>query len=200
MESHLVAKCNGHFITQQKICSVFAAEFTSYSFSVVSGPQRWNIQKRYSDFRELDLDLARKYPKRMQRVLRLPPKKLFGKNRESLIDFRQQALDAYLKSLLRDKDLLGTHEIREFLEIPLEAALSDLVPEASERKQIVSNSYTGTEASQADTSPRSLGVMKVKSWQEETELKWGDALAGDLLSPSSDNWADLATGDLISPR
>ena len=194
--------CDGHHVMQHKVCSVFTSEFTSYCFTVLNGSQRWTIKKRYSDFRELDMDLARKYPKRMQRVLRLPPKKLFGKNSQALVDFRQQALDAYLKSLLKDKGLLCTDEIREFLEIPLEAALSDLDSEVPGRKQTISTSHTGTEASQAETSPRSLGVMKVKSWQEEAELKWGDAPPsfGDLLSPSTDRWAELTTGDLISPR
>jgi hypothetical protein len=39
-------------------------------------------------------------------------------------------------------------------------------------------------------------VMKVQSWQEEAEVKWGS----DLLSPSTDIWAELASGDLLSPR
>ena len=194
----LRAICHGHHIIQHKICSVFSSEFTAYSFSVLNGSEKWTIQKRYSDFRELDLDLAKKYPKRMQRVLRLPPKKLFGKNSQSLVDFRQQALDAYLKSLLKDKGLLNTDEIREFLEIPLEAALSDLNSEVPGRKQTVSDSHTGTEDSQADTSPRSLCVMKVKSWQEEADAKWGES--SELLSPSRGKWAELASGDLISPR
>lgn len=196
----LRAICNGHHIIQQKVCSVFTSEFTSYNFSVVTGSDKWTIQKRYSDFRDLDMELARKYPKRMQRVLRLPPKKLLGKNSQSLVDFRQQALDAYLKSLLKDKALLNTDEIREFLEIPLEAALSDLDSEAPCRKQTISDSYVETDASQADTSPRCPGVMKVQSWQEEAEVKWGETLASDLLSPSTDIWAGLASGDLLSPR
>ncbi len=192
----LRAICNGHHTIQQKICSVFSSEFTSYSFNVLTGSGKWTIQKRYSDFRELDLDLARKYPKRMQRVLRLPPKKLLGKNSQALVDFRQKALDAYLKSLLKDTALLNTDEIREFLEIPLEAALSDLDSEGPCRKQMICDSHGETDTSQADTSPRCLGVMKVQSWQEEAEVKWGS----DLLSPSTDIWAELASGDLLSPR
>jgi hypothetical protein len=183
------------------ICSVFTSEFTSYSFSVFSASQNWTIQKRYSDFRELDTDLARKYPKRMQKVLRLPPKKILGKNHPSLVDFRQQALEAYLRSIVKDKGLLSTDEIREFLEIPLEAALSDLDSDHQDSHHIKgahSNSIATTDVSQAETSPRSL-VMKVKSWQEEAEMKWGDSI-GDLLSPSGDTWSELVTGDLLSPR
>ena len=187
---------------QHTICSVFSSEFTSYSFSVFSASQNWTIHKRYSDFRDLDTDLARKYPKRMQRVLRLPPKKILGKNNPSLVDFRQQALEAYLRSLVKDKGLLNTDEIREFLEIPLEAALSDLDSDHQDDHQVKaahSNSIATTDVSQAETSPRSLGVMKVKSWQEEAEVKWGESI-GELLSPSGDTWSELVTGDLLSPR
>jgi hypothetical protein len=199
--SSIRAKCNGHNVMKATVCSVFTSEFTAYSFSVFSASQNWTIQKRYSDFRDLDTDLARKYPKRMQRVLRLPPKKILGKNNPSLVDFRQQALEAYLRSLVKDKGLLDTDEIREFLEIPLEAALSDLDSDHQDHiKGAHSNSIATTDASQAETSPRSQTlVMKVKSWQEEAEVKWGDSI-GDLLSPSGDTWSELVSGDLLSPR
>jgi hypothetical protein len=196
--------CFGHETIQHKVCALFTSEFTTYNFSFCDGNQKWTIQKRYSDFRELDHDLARKYPKRMQRVLRLPPKKVFGNNSPALLSYRQQALDAYLKSLLKDKGLLQSDEIRDFLEIPLEAALSDFGSENHNqivsKRNTASESVDSTEFSQAETSPRALGVMKVKSWQEEAELKWGDLMAGDLIRPSQNQWAELVNGDLLTPR
>ena len=196
----------GHESMRQKVCSLFNSEFISYNFCLDDGIVKWNISKRYSDFRDLDQELAKRYPKRLQGILRLPPKKYVNNLGPALVEYRQNALDSYLKSLLHDKALLRSHVLREFLEMPLEATLLSGLDDlgAADSCGGCDDSRAPTEASQADTSPRSVGIVtKVKSWQDEAEAKWGD-LNGDLLNTSADDngrWGGVvAGGDLLSPR
>ncbi len=203
MQRNIEAHANGHQSVKHNICSVFTSEFTAYTFTLSLGHQTWKFQKRYSDFQRLDHDLTKKFPNRMQRVLKLPPKKLIGNKKSSLICYRQQALGAYLRSVLQDTALLQSEQVRHFIEIPLEAALSDLEPETEEvlnfRLELRDN-MSPSQASKADTSPRMLRVNKVQSWEEEAELKWGDTLTPQPSASIVNKWSDLVSGELLTPR
>ena len=204
MQKLIDAHASGHHSVRSTVCSIFKSEFTAYTFSLTIGHQTWRFQKRYSDFQRLDNELTKKYSNRMQRVLKLPPKKYVGNKKSSLICYRQQALGAYLRSILQDTALLQSEEVRNFIEIPLEAALSDLELEVDDTFQFpleLRDSVSPTQASNADTSPGNLRVvMKVQSWEEEAELKWGDVITPQSSFAANNKWSDLVSGELLTPR
>ncbi|EKX35502.1 hypothetical protein GUITHDRAFT_118313 [Guillardia theta CCMP2712] len=161
----------GHENVQQSCCSIFNVEYTTYQFCLSDGSHKWTIQKRYSDFDVLDRELQTAYPKRMLKVDRLPAKATFGSMSPSRIISREKSFDAYLKQLLKDAELVVSPELREFLEIPLEAAISDDEGEAANNSD-GSKSDPSDSLSAALTTPGSSGRML--SWQAEAEAKWGE--------------------------
>mmetsp|Transcript_54383 Transcript_54383/g.127126 ORF Transcript_54383/g.127126 Transcript_54383/m.127126 type:complete len:185 (-) Transcript_54383:88-642(-) len=157
---------------QQSCCAVFNTEFTVYNFCVGDGAHKWNIQKRYSEFDALDRELQNRFPKKMIKIDRLPSKAVFGSMSPSRIANRQKCLDSYLKSLLKEAELVSSPELHEFLEIPLEAAISDDEPETSKKSDKSSGSSTDvSQAVTASQSPNATG--RVSAWQAEAEAKWG---------------------------
>eukprot|EP00287_Rhodomonas_sp_CCMP768_P005406 CAMPEP_0196723858 /NCGR_PEP_ID=MMETSP1091-20130531/5919_1 /TAXON_ID=302021 /ORGANISM="Rhodomonas sp., Strain CCMP768" /LENGTH=150 /DNA_ID=CAMNT_0042065895 /DNA_START=210 /DNA_END=662 /DNA_ORIENTATION=- len=141
-----------------------------YSFCIGDGTHKWTIQKRYSEFDALDRELQNKFPKKMLKIDRLPPKAIFGSMSPSRISNRQKSLDSYLKALLKETELVASPELHEFLEVPLEAAISDDEVQNSKKSD---KSSSSTDVSQAATlsSPGASG--RVSAWQAEAEAKWG---------------------------
>merc|ERR1712216_585200 len=97
--------------------------YTTYSYRLSDGVNRWEIQKRFSDFDTLDRELQNRYPKRMLKIDKIPRKSKFHAMAPRHIEAREKGFDTYLRQLLRDGELLQSPELTEFLEIPREAAV-----------------------------------------------------------------------------
>ena len=120
---------------QQKFCLAFTVDFTVYNFAISCQDRKWFIQKRFSQFDQLDTcvsisplentyhtltrmcvqQLNLKYADLMVNIQRLPPKQMFGSLSASLIALRQKSLDAYLQSILIRPELTMTEEVRDFV-------------------------------------------------------------------------------------
>mmetsp|Transcript_26761 Transcript_26761/g.41868 ORF Transcript_26761/g.41868 Transcript_26761/m.41868 type:complete len:160 (-) Transcript_26761:98-577(-) len=97
----------------------FVSEHTKYPFVVVYNDAKWNLEKRFSEFAELDSRLDELYKNDDNIVLpEFPPKKLFGSLSPALIKERQEKLEKYMKALTKDKEVLKCRALREFLETP----------------------------------------------------------------------------------
>lgn len=161
----------GHDNVKHQCCGAIKVSYTMYTYCLSDGENRWEIQKRFSDFDALDRELQNNYPKRMLKVDKIPRKSKFNSMTPRHIEAREKGFDTYLKQLLRDGELLASPELTEFLEIPMEAALSDDDFDADhEPATAKSDGSDATEYSQAVTTP---GSVRVSSWQLEAEAKWG---------------------------
>lgn len=113
---------------QQTFCMAFTVDFTVYNFAIADGEaNKWFIQKRFSQFDELDDALNKLYPDVMINVQRLPPKKFMGSLSPSLIAMRQKSLDAYMQAVLSRPILAQSDEVRDFIEMPLDVRGRDSV-------------------------------------------------------------------------
>ncbi|KAJ1488272.1 Phox homologous domain-containing protein [Baffinella frigidus] len=171
----------GNEAVRHSCCSVVNVEHTVYHFCLSDGHHKWSIAKRYSEFDQLDTELQNRFPKKMLKVDKLPAKAVFGSMSASRVLTRQKALDAFLRVLLREDVLLASPELREFLEFPIEAALSD--PDHDDGSSASAERHSPdsllTSASLAATvraaalEPLTPGSARVAAWQAETEAKWG---------------------------
>ena len=163
----------GHDVVRHQCCGALNMQFSMYNYCLSDGVNNWEISKRFSDFDALDRDLQNRYPKRMLKIDRIPKKSRFNAMKARHIEAREKGFDSYLGQLLREGELLACPELAEFLEIPLEAALSDdefdIDAEPATAKS--DGSDPATELSQAATTPGSLA--RVSTWQLEAEAKWG---------------------------
>ena len=90
-----------------------------YPFVVVYNDAKWNLEKRFSDFAELDAALDEAFKNNEDVTLpEFPPKKYFGSLSPALIKERQEGLEKYMKSLVKDSEVLQCRSLREFLETP----------------------------------------------------------------------------------
>ena len=79
----------------------------------------WALEKRFSDFAELDAALDEAFKNNEDVTLpEFPPKKYFGSLSPALIKERQEGLEKYMKSLVKDSEVLQCRSLREFLETP----------------------------------------------------------------------------------
>ena len=134
------------------------------------------LVRRYSEFGLLDQELQNRFPKRMYKIDKLPSKSLFGSMSPSRILERQKALDAYLRQLLREDSFVGSPELREFLEIPIEAALDsdDASCDSAGRDSSDSQASAGAASLAAtvrayEQQPLTPGSARVAKWQAESE-------------------------------
>ena len=103
-----------------RILPVAATHETCLHAQIAYKERRWFLQKRYSQFDNLDNVLNERYPDVMMSVQKLPPKKPFGSLDASLIAMRQKSLDAYLQALLARPVLARSEHVIDFLEMPLD--------------------------------------------------------------------------------
>jgi len=97
----------------------FVSEHTRYPFVVVYNDAKWNLEKRFSDFAELDAQLDEAFKNNEDVVLpEFPPKKYFGSLSPALIKERQEGLEKYMKAIVKDHEVLQCRSLREFLETP----------------------------------------------------------------------------------
>jgi hypothetical protein len=97
----------------------FVGEHTRYPFCVMYNDEKWNMEKRFSEFAELDrqLDEIYKGDSKVQ-LPEFPPKKMFGSLSPSLIVERKEGLEQYMKALAKDPEILKCRVLREFIETP----------------------------------------------------------------------------------
>lgn len=100
----------------EEICQIAKTEqgegFTLYEIEVNLQPFHWNVNHRYSEFRELHDKLTSQYG--IDKNL-LPPKKLFGNQSEMFIKCRQMDLQLYLQKVLQQFKVLPS-VLAEFLD------------------------------------------------------------------------------------
>ncbi|XP_046401471.1 kinesin-like protein Klp98A isoform X2 [Ischnura elegans] len=75
--------------------------FTHYEYEVrvsMEG-EAWTILRRYRQFRQMHLSLKAKYGSKVEKIP-FPPRKIFGKNLESVAKTRRKLLEVYLRHLL----------------------------------------------------------------------------------------------------
>lgn len=97
----------------------FVSEHTRYPFVVVYNDAKWNLEKRFSDFAELDGQLDEEFKNDEDVTLpEFPPKKYFGSLSPALIKERQEGLEKYMKNLVKDSTVLKCPHLRKFLETP----------------------------------------------------------------------------------
>ena len=81
----------------------------------------WSVERRFSEFDELDKELAR-MPAREGRTVHLPPfpsKVWVGKAAQETQDRRRRELEAYVQALVRQPAVLqASPHLRAFLELP----------------------------------------------------------------------------------
>ncbi|XP_071453576.1 kinesin-like protein Klp98A isoform X2 [Hetaerina americana] len=75
--------------------------FTHYQYEVKVSMEgeAWTILRRYRQFRQMHLSLKAKYGSKVEKIP-FPPRKIFGKNLESLAKTRRKLLEVYLRHLL----------------------------------------------------------------------------------------------------
>ncbi|KAK5889966.1 hypothetical protein CesoFtcFv8_013539 [Champsocephalus esox] len=84
-------------VLERKVCVVGSEpveNYTVYIIEVSDGEHRRTVKHRYSAFHDLHEKLTAE--KKVARRL-LPPKKMLGKNSESLVERRQKELELYLQ-------------------------------------------------------------------------------------------------------
>lgn len=172
MVRRITCEAKGHDNVRHQCCGAIKTTYTTYSYRLSDGVNRWEIQKRFSDFDTLDRELQNRYPKRMLKIDKIPRKSKFHAMAPRHIEAREKGFDTYLRQLLRDGELLQSPELTEFLEIPREAALSedDFDGDHEPATAKSDGSHGESELSQAATTPCSA---RVSSWQLEAEAKWG---------------------------
>ena len=101
------------------VCVCLSVCLQRYPFVVVYNDAKWNLEKRFSDFAELDAALDEAFKNNEDVTLpEFPPKKYFGSLSPALIKERQEGLEKYMKSLVKDSEVLQCRSLREFLETP----------------------------------------------------------------------------------
>ena len=92
--------------------------YDSFSFIIKYQRYYWTISKRFSEILTLDSRLLKKFPEKIDR-LKCPRKyrKIFWTHNEALLTRRANDIVAYLQTLLDDKEIFESNEMRVFLEI-----------------------------------------------------------------------------------
>jgi len=84
----------------------FVSEHTLYPMTVVFNEKKWSLEKRFSEFAELDNLLDDQFKNDDNIVLpEFPPKKFFGSLSPALIKERKEKLEKYMKALVADREV-----------------------------------------------------------------------------------------------
>ena len=90
------------------------SKFTQYKIKIFTNDKTWEVNRRYSNFYQLNTKLSKKF----NNLPKLPPKKIF--KTESVLKERQEKLEKYLNILLMGEDVYKFDEIFEFIEMEKE--------------------------------------------------------------------------------
>eukprot|EP00743_Colponemidia_sp_Colp-15_P004312 GILK01004652.1.p1 GENE.GILK01004652.1~~GILK01004652.1.p1 ORF type:complete len:535 (+),score=60.10 GILK01004652.1:42-1646(+) len=86
---------------------------TFYVLTIKHGTEEWTLEKRFSDFDVLHAQLK----KRCVSLPALPGKTVFRSTSPEFVESRRRGLDAYLQSLIQQRDALASQELADFLEL-----------------------------------------------------------------------------------
>jgi hypothetical protein len=166
--------------TQRFVVSSFAAkekEVVVYRILVSDDEAgtEWHVDRRFSDFFELDKTLKYHYPKM---PISLPPKHFFGNTNQRLITYRKDALQTYLDQILSDEVMGYSDEVNKFLAEDDEAG--------DESTQRYDNTSFGLQVSRTDDD----GATYTMARSRRRSLSWDGSVRDDdgLADPSS-SWA-----------
>ncbi|KAJ9577313.1 hypothetical protein L9F63_006152 [Diploptera punctata] len=112
-----------------------------YEVRVDMGGDRWSLLRRYKRFRELHINMKEKYGSQVE-ALSFPPRRLFGKNSESLARQRRKKLEDYLRSLLEVCSNIESCPLYSCRENPTKLALLEF--SAFFRKGVFESTKYGT--------------------------------------------------------
>lgn len=89
-----------------------------YEIEIAYLRHRWRIYKRFSEFRKLDLALAKKYPSEMASHERFGSQErgtLFGGKSDGFLHNRGKAASVYLQMVCDNAKLFASSEILDFI-------------------------------------------------------------------------------------
>eukprot|EP00291_Cryptomonas_curvata_P008132 CAMPEP_0172187852 /NCGR_PEP_ID=MMETSP1050-20130122/21580_1 /TAXON_ID=233186 /ORGANISM="Cryptomonas curvata, Strain CCAP979/52" /LENGTH=241 /DNA_ID=CAMNT_0012862245 /DNA_START=201 /DNA_END=922 /DNA_ORIENTATION=+ len=97
-----------------------SGEHAVYVMRVTYNGRRWTVERRFSEFDDLDKELTRLFSRDPSvRLSHFPSKKWVGGLSRELLDRRKQKLEAYVQDLVAQAKLVRTCDpLRAFLEIP----------------------------------------------------------------------------------
>ncbi|RWS25002.1 Serine/threonine-protein kinase Sgk3-like protein, partial [Leptotrombidium deliense] len=134
---------NGHISANVVSSEIFDGDgkkFTVYKMSVSCGGHRWQVDRRYNEFRELVSNLKRIYP---TFVLKLPGKKLFGNNFKSdFIRSRRQGLDEFVQGLCSDPQLCSEPEVQAFFKVSIKGSGNTDGSDGDEEPMVIDSAWS----------------------------------------------------------
>ena len=89
---------------------------TFYLTNIKVGNNEWSLEKRFSQFDELNNNLVKLFGKR---IPEFPPRTFFKVNTIEGIEGRRNQLDLYLKQLTNKTEIINSILFRDFLEVKI---------------------------------------------------------------------------------
>lgn len=110
---HITAKVLSHQI--KKSSNVMSSAFAVYNISFFTYYKTWVINKRYTDFEDLNALLFLK----IKFLPKLPPKRLFSISKETIKE-RKEIFEDYLNTLFKTINICNFEHILNFIELDKE--------------------------------------------------------------------------------
>lgn len=112
-KTHISAKIISYEITTNP--SMLGSNYVTYTVAIYTYYKTWQIRKRYSNFVDFHNSLLEK----VDNLPRIPPKKLFSLNEETIKE-RKVMFEDYLNFLFKNVNVCLVTEILEFIEMEKE--------------------------------------------------------------------------------
>uniref|UniRef100_F7B7M7 PX domain-containing protein n=1 Tax=Ciona intestinalis TaxID=7719 RepID=F7B7M7_CIOIN len=97
-----------------------------YQVFIRAGDDEWNVYRRYSEFHEFHLQIAKKFP--VVETFNFPPKKLVGNKSRQFVEERRRSLQSYIRLMINN--IIRNHE--KIISNPTKTTLVTLLPFFSE--------------------------------------------------------------------
>ncbi|XP_002130434.2 sorting nexin-29 [Ciona intestinalis] len=97
-----------------------------YQIFIRAGDDEWNVYRRYSEFHEFHLQIAKKFP--VVETFNFPPKKLVGNKSRRFVEERRRSLQTYIRLMINN--IIRNHE--KIISNPTKTTLVALLPFFSE--------------------------------------------------------------------
>uniref|UniRef100_H2ZLJ2 PX domain-containing protein n=1 Tax=Ciona savignyi TaxID=51511 RepID=H2ZLJ2_CIOSA len=97
-----------------------------YQVFIRAGEEEWNVYRRYSEFYELHMQIAKKFP--IVETYNFPPKKVLGNKGRRFVEERRKVLQTYIRLLINN--IIRNHE--KIVSNPTKQTLVALLPFFSE--------------------------------------------------------------------
>mmetsp|Transcript_13954 Transcript_13954/g.20314 ORF Transcript_13954/g.20314 Transcript_13954/m.20314 type:complete len:156 (-) Transcript_13954:81-548(-) len=111
--SAFLVTIQAHDVKVVRSCGGMTGKFVAYVIKVVNGDRTWNLEKRYSQFEDLDAVMRSKFW--YMSVPKLPTKKMFFNFDNEFVGKRQKELEIYLRDMLQVACFSQSDEMWQFL-------------------------------------------------------------------------------------